>query len=81
VLEKANNKPFEFPVKWGLDLQIRMSAILLKNTRQAKDHQPTIPKIQPSRAVNEDNKTVAAGCSFWSQIGGEIIGEASAKNG
>lgn len=74
VLEKAN-KPFEFPVKWGLDLQSEHERYLTEEFFG----KPVIITDYPKEIKafymrgNEDNKTVAAMDVLVPKIG-EIIG-------
>lgn len=74
VLEKSN-KPFEFPVKWGADLQSEHEKYLTEEYFG----KPTIITDYPKEIksfymrVNEDNKTVAAMDVLVPKIG-EIIG-------
>lgn len=74
VLEKAN-KPFEFPVKWGLDLQSEHERFLTEEFFG----KPVIVTDYPRDIKafymrgNEDNKTVAAMDVLVPKIG-EIIG-------
>ncbi len=74
ILEKSNKK-FEFPVKWGLDLQSEHERYL------AEEHfaKPVIVTNYPKEIkafymrINDDNKTVAAMDVLVPKVG-EIIG-------
>lgn len=74
VLEKAN-KPFEYPVKWGADLQSEHERFL----SEEYFNKPVIITDYPKEIkafymrANEDNKTVAAMDVLVPKIG-EIIG-------
>lgn len=74
ILEKAN-KPFEFPVKWGADLQSEHERYLAEEFF----NKPVIITDYPKQIKafymrgNEDNKTVAAMDVLVPKIG-EIIG-------
>ncbi len=74
VLEKAN-KSFEFPVKWGLDLQSEHERFLAEEFFA----KPVILTDYPKQIkafymrINEDNKTVAAMDVLVPKVG-EIIG-------
>lgn len=74
ILEKAN-KPFEFPVKWGVDLQSEHERYLAEEFFG----KPVIITDYPKQIkafymrANEDNKTVAAMDVLVPKIG-EIIG-------
>ncbi len=76
VLEKAN-KPFEFPVKWGIDLQSEHERFLAEEFF----NKPVILTDYPKQIkafymrANDDNKTVAAMDVLFPGIG-EIIGGA-----
>lgn len=74
VLEKAN-KPFEFPVKWGIDLQSEHERYLTEEYFGKPVIITDYPKDIKSfyMRANEDNKTVAAMDVLVPKIG-EIIG-------
>lgn len=74
VLEKAN-KPFEFPVKWGSDLQSEHERYLAEEYFNKPVIITDYPKEIKSfyMRANEDNKTVAAMDVLVPKIG-EIIG-------
>ncbi len=74
ILEKANKK-FEFPVKWGLDLQSEHERFLCEEYVKG----PVVVKNYPKEIkafymrLNDDNKTVAAMDILVPGIG-EIVG-------
>ncbi|HBZ01200.1 MAG TPA: asparagine--tRNA ligase, partial [candidate division Zixibacteria bacterium] len=74
ILMKANKK-FEFPVKWGLDLQAEHERYLceehIKGPIMVRDYPREIKAFY--MRVNDDDKTVAAVDVLVPQIG-EIIG-------
>lgn len=74
ILEKAN-KPFEFPVKWGLDLQSEHERFLAEEYFSKPVIITDYPKQIKSfyMRLNEDEKTVAAMDVLVPRIG-EIIG-------
>jgi len=74
ILEKSN-KPFEFPVKWGADLQSEHERYLAEEFFQKPVIITDYPKEIKSfyMRANEDDKTVAAMDVLVPRIG-EIIG-------
>jgi len=74
ILEKAN-KPFEFPIKWGMDLQSEHERFLAEEYFSKPVIITDYPKEIKSfyMRMNEDEKTVAAMDVLVPRIG-EIIG-------
>lgn len=74
ILEKAN-KPFEFPVKWGLDLQSEHERYLAEEYFKKPVILTNYPKEIKAfyMRTNEDGKTVAAMDVLVPKVG-EIIG-------